>query len=141
MVALPKLQSEAYGQSFLIYNQIILVITHIVHIQACGDQEPHRHAGSKGLPRPVLNLHIIRSPRHQKAHRNIDQNISQPTTGKFEGLSTIEVRNEHAAQAKENNCRTDQKNEHDAQQCRYYKADNSSTKYLSCRHLSTKNNG
>src|SRR5579859_1653258 len=88
----------------------------------------------------MRNLHIVRSPCHQKAHSDIDQHIAQPPAGKFEGPGTIEVGDAHPTEPEENNHRADEEDEHNTEQYRQSKADNTTAEHLPRSHLLAKDN-
>src|SRR5437016_1004083 len=93
METLSKALPKAHRERSFVDCQVILVIAYIVHIENSRDDEADGYAGCKSRPGPLRYLYIIRSPDHQEAHSNVDHHISQPTTGKLEWLSTIEVSN------------------------------------------------
>src|SRR5450432_320278 len=88
----------------------------------------------------MWNLHIVRTPGHQKPHRDIDQDITQAATGKFEGSCTIEVSNQHTSKAKQNKDGTHGKDQVEASESSENKTENSPTKHLIGSHFMTENN-
>src|SRR5581483_8747021 len=92
MKTLAKDLAETHGQRQLMHQKVVLIIAHIIHIQDSRYQQADGYAGRESQPRPAWNLHIIRSPRHQKAHSDVDQDVAQPARGKFEWPRAIEVR-------------------------------------------------
>src|SRR5205823_12897218 len=106
METLSKALPKTHRERPLIHCQVILVITHVVHIENSHNDKADRYTSSKSRPGPLWYLHIVRPPNHQEAHRNVDHHISQTTTGKLEWLGTVEVSNSQSCGAKEENNRT-----------------------------------
>src|SRR5436305_9484733 len=102
---LAKYLSEAHRQRSFVYSQVVLVVTHIVHIENGCDQKADGHAGEKCLPRPVWNLYVVGPPGHQETHCDVDQDIPQPTSSEFKRLRAIKVGDSHTGQSKQDNRR------------------------------------
>src|SRR5260221_10026373 len=108
MVALAKRLAKTYGYRSLLYRQVVLIITHIVHVENSRDQKANWDAGRESLPGPVRNLHVIGTPCHQESHRQVNQDITQSTRSELERLCTVEVGYCHTHYPKQDDCRATQ---------------------------------
>src|SRR5436305_7812643 len=132
---LAKHLAQAHRQRAFVYRQVVLVVTHIVHVENSCDQKADGHAGEKSLPRPAGNLYVVGSPGHQQTHCNVDQDIPQPTCSEFERLRAIKVGNSHTGQSKQNNPRATGIDQHEAEHSRDDEAADTPGEYLRCRHF------
>ena len=114
MEALTKRLTESHRQRALLDRQVVLIVAHIVHIEDGRDQKADRDARDEGWPGPARNLHVVCAPGHQEAHRQVNQNITKSTGSELERLPAIEVGDSHTGQSKQQDHRTDAKNQYQA---------------------------